>query len=79
MRFFATCAKGTEGALRRELVALRLGRVRGDRGGVAFEGPLEAGMGACLHVRTAMRVLLELGSGSPRELAMPGLPPTGTG
>ncbi len=60
MRFFATCAKGTEGALRRELVALRLGRVRGDRGGVGFEGPLEAGMRACLHARTAMRVLLEL-------------------
>ncbi len=61
MRFFATCAKGTEGALRRELVALRLPRVRGDRGGVAFEGDLEEGMRACLHARTAMRVLLELG------------------
>jgi putative N6-adenine-specific DNA methylase len=61
MRFFATCAKGTEGALRRELVALKLGRVHGDRGGVAFEGPLEAGMRACLHARTAMRILLELG------------------
>jgi 23S rRNA (guanine2445-N2)-methyltransferase len=34
--------------------------VRGDRGGVSFEGPLEAGMKACLHARTAMRVLLEL-------------------
>ncbi|WP_242346132.1 THUMP domain-containing class I SAM-dependent RNA methyltransferase [Anaeromyxobacter terrae] len=60
MRFFATCAKGTEGALRRELSALRLPAVRGDRGGVSFEGPLEAGMRACLHSRTAMRVLLEL-------------------
>jgi putative N6-adenine-specific DNA methylase len=61
MRFFATAAKGTEGALRRELAALRLRGVRGERGGVAFEGPLEAGMRACLHARTAMRVLLELG------------------
>jgi 23S rRNA G2445 N2-methylase RlmL len=61
MHFFATCAKGTEGALRRELVALKVGRVRGDRGGVAFEGPLEAGMRACLHSRTAMRMLIELG------------------
>jgi 23S rRNA G2445 N2-methylase RlmL len=60
MRFFATCAKGTEGALRRELAALRLAGVRGDRGGVAFEGRLEAGMRACLHARTAMRVLVEL-------------------
>jgi 23S rRNA G2445 N2-methylase RlmL len=59
-RFFATCAKGTEGALRKELAALRLGAVRGERGGVSFAGPLEAGMRACLHSRTAMRVLLEL-------------------
>jgi putative N6-adenine-specific DNA methylase len=60
LRFFATCAKGTEGALRRELATLRLKAVRGGRGGVSFEGPLEAGMRACLHSRTAMRVLLEL-------------------
>ena len=60
VRFFATTAKGTEGALRRELAGLRLGGVRGDRGGVWFEGELEAGMRACLHSRTAMRVLLEL-------------------
>jgi putative N6-adenine-specific DNA methylase len=58
--FFATCARGTEGALRRELGALRLHGVRGDRGGVAFEGDLDAGMKACLHSRVAMRVLLEL-------------------
>jgi putative N6-adenine-specific DNA methylase len=62
MRFFATCAKGTEGALRRELTALRLPAVRGARGGVSFEGPLEAGLRACLHARTAMRILLELGT-----------------
>ncbi len=61
MRFFATCAKGTEGALRRELSALRLHAVRGERGGVSFEGKLEAGMQACLHSRVAMRVLLKLG------------------
>jgi putative N6-adenine-specific DNA methylase len=61
MRFFATAARGTEGAVRRELSALRLHAVRGERGGVSFEGTLEAGMRACLHLRTAMRVLLELG------------------
>jgi 23S rRNA G2445 N2-methylase RlmL len=61
VRFFATCSRGTEGALRRELAALRLPAVRGDRGGVAFEGRLEHGMRACLWSRTAMRVLLELG------------------
>jgi putative N6-adenine-specific DNA methylase len=60
VRFFATCAKGTEGALRRELSGLRLHAVRGDRGGVSFEGKLEAGMKACLHSRVAIRILLEL-------------------
>jgi 23S rRNA G2445 N2-methylase RlmL len=60
VRFFATCARGTEGALKKELSGLRLHAVRGERGGVSFEGKLEAGMKACLHSRTAMRVLLEL-------------------
>jgi putative N6-adenine-specific DNA methylase len=60
MRFFATCAKGTEGALRRELTALKLRHVRGERGGVAFDGELEAAMRACLYSRVAMRVVLEL-------------------
>ncbi|HET9555077.1 MAG TPA: THUMP domain-containing protein [Anaeromyxobacteraceae bacterium] len=60
MRFFATCAKGTEGALRAELAALKLPALRGGRGGVHFEGRLEHGAKACLHSRTAMRVLLEL-------------------
>jgi putative N6-adenine-specific DNA methylase len=62
VRFFATCAKGTEGALRRELSALRLHAVKGARGGVSFEGDLAAGMKVCLHSRVAMRVLLQLGS-----------------
>lgn len=60
MEFFATCAKGTEGALRRELVALKLRHVRGERGGVSFDGELEAAMRACLHSRVAMRVVLAL-------------------
>ena len=60
MRFFATCAKGTEGALRKELGAAGLKHLKGERGGVHFEGGLEAGMRACLHARTAMRVLLEV-------------------
>ncbi|WP_050727309.1 THUMP domain-containing class I SAM-dependent RNA methyltransferase [Vulgatibacter incomptus] len=59
--FFATAAKGTEGALRDELRALRLPRVRADRGGVHFEGRLEDGMRACLWSRIAMRILLQLG------------------
>lgn len=60
MKFFASAAKGTEGVLRDELRALRLPRVRADRGGVHFEGTLEHGMRACLGSRVAMRVLQEL-------------------
>ena len=59
-RFFVTCARGTEGALRRELVALRIGSPRGDTGGVWFEGPLRMGMAVCLHARVAVRVLLQI-------------------
>ena len=59
-RFFVTCARGTEGALRRELVALRIGSPKGDAGGVWFEGPLRMGMAVCLHARVAMRVLLQV-------------------
>lgn len=60
MKFFASAAKGTEGVLRDELRALRLPRVRADRGGVHFEGGLHDAMRACLHSRIAMRVLWEL-------------------
>lgn len=60
MRFFVTAAKGTEGALRRELRELGLRGLRGDRGGAHFEGDLEAGMRACLWSRIGMRVLLHL-------------------
>ncbi len=60
-RFFATCARGTEGALRREIAALRIAGARGDTGGVSFEGPLDMGFAVCLHARVAMRVLLEVG------------------
>jgi 23S rRNA G2445 N2-methylase RlmL len=71
MKFFATCSKGTEGALRAELVAAGVRHVKGDRGGASFEGSLEVGMRACLHSRTAMRVLVELArfpAGDPEAL-----------
>jgi putative N6-adenine-specific DNA methylase len=60
MDFFATAAKGTEGALRDELRELRLRNVRADRGGVHFAGPIEDGWRACIELRTASRVLLLL-------------------
>lgn len=59
--FFATAARGTEGALRDELRELRLPKVRADRGGVHFGGELEHGMRACLRSRIALRVLMRLG------------------
>src|SRR5664279_5463864 len=59
-RFFVTCSKGTEGPLRRELVALRIRGPRGATGGVSFDGTLMDGMKVCLHSRVGMRVLLEV-------------------
>ncbi|MGC4091596.1 MAG: THUMP domain-containing protein [Polyangiaceae bacterium] len=61
MQFFASCAKGTEGALRAELSELGLPEVRGDRGGVRFSGERAHAFRACLWSRVAMRVLEPLG------------------
>jgi putative N6-adenine-specific DNA methylase len=61
MNFFATAAKGTEPALRDELRELGFHRVRADRGGVHFEGPMEEGFRACIEIRTAVRILALLG------------------
>jgi putative N6-adenine-specific DNA methylase len=60
LRFFATAAKGTEVALRDELREKRFRKVRADRGGVHFEGPLEEGYRACIELSVAVRVLLLL-------------------
>ncbi len=62
MKFFASAARGTEGALRDELRTIRLPRVKADRGGVHFEGTLDDAMRACLRSHLAMRVLVELGT-----------------
>lgn len=70
-RFFATAAKGTEGAVRDELRELRFRGVRATRGGVAFEGGEVEGHRACLELRTAVRVLQELATfeaSSPEQL-----------
>lgn len=66
-RFFVTCAKGTEGALRRELVATRIHGPKGATGGVSFDGTFMDGMKVCLHSRVGMRVLLEVGSFEARN------------
>jgi 23S rRNA G2445 N2-methylase RlmL len=60
--FFASAAKGTEGALRDELRELRIRGIRADRGGVHFGGSFEDAMRACYESRIAIRVLWRRGS-----------------
>lgn len=60
-QFFATAPRGTEDLCADELRALRAVTVAQRPGGVAFEGPFELGMRACLWLRTGMRVLLPIG------------------
>ena len=62
LKLVATCARGTEGAVRGELASLGMRHLRGSRGAVTFEGRMEDGMRACLWSRTAMRVLAPLAS-----------------
>lgn len=57
---FATAAKGTEGLLRDELRERRFRGVKATRGGVHFEGSLREALRACLELRIAQRVLVEL-------------------
>jgi len=57
MDYFATAPKGTERALRDELVELGFSGVKAERGGVHFQGPPSDGYRACLWSRVAMRVL----------------------
>lgn len=59
---FATAAKGTEGLLRDELRERRFRGVKATRGGVHFEGSLREALRACLELRIAQRVLVELTS-----------------
>lgn len=61
-QFFATAAKGTEGALRDELREHKFRHIKADRGGVHFGGDLEDAMRACYESRIAMRILWRRGS-----------------
>jgi 23S rRNA G2445 N2-methylase RlmL len=71
VRLFAAASHGTEPAVRDELRALRFHAVRADRGGVHFEGSRPELVRALLELRTAVRVLVEVGrfrATSEREL-----------
>jgi len=61
VRLFASTAKGTETALRDELMELGFARVRAQRGGVEFEGGRQDAYRACFWSRVAMRVLEPIG------------------
>lgn len=71
IRPFASCAKGLEGVLQRELTALALEGVQTQGAGVSFQGGLEAAYRVCLHSHVANRVLWPIHQGlaaSPEEL-----------
>jgi putative N6-adenine-specific DNA methylase len=69
--YFATCGRGVEGVLADELRALGATEVAPGRGGAGFRGDLALLYGACLWLRTAIRVLrpvLEAEVHSPDDL-----------
>jgi 23S rRNA (guanine2445-N2)-methyltransferase / 23S rRNA (guanine2069-N7)-methyltransferase len=62
--FVATCGRGLEGALARELTALGAEAVEERVAAVGFRGSIDAGYRAVLWSRVASRVLLPLAEGS---------------
>lgn len=56
-KYFATCARGLEAVLARELTALEAHNIESDRGGVHFAGDRAMLYRANLWLRTAIRVL----------------------
>jgi putative N6-adenine-specific DNA methylase len=69
--YFATCARGLEPVLARELTAIDAGEIEPGRGGVRFQGDSALLYRANLWLRTAVRVLrpvLEADVHSPDEL-----------
>lgn len=65
--YFATCPRGLEPVLTRELTALGAAELSATEGGVAFRGPLTVGYAANLESRVASRVLLRIHAGSYRH------------
>jgi 23S rRNA (guanine2445-N2)-methyltransferase / 23S rRNA (guanine2069-N7)-methyltransferase len=61
LEFFAACPRNVADLLAEELRALGVDVGREHPAGVGFSGPLAHGYLACLHSRTASRVILTLG------------------
>jgi 23S rRNA G2445 N2-methylase RlmL len=59
--WYATCPRGAEPALQRELQDLGAKGIRPGQGGVRFTGERETALRACLDLRTALRVLEPIG------------------
>lgn len=66
-QFFATCPRGLEAALARELSALGADHAQAADGGVAFAGTLETMYRSNLGSRIASRVLWRIGGGHYRS------------
>ncbi len=58
--FFATCSKGVEDLVQKELEQLEVFDTKIHTGGVAFSGDIENAYKACLWSRVASRILLQL-------------------
>ena len=65
--FFAACPRHVPELLAGELRALGLDVTRTHPAGVSFEGSLEHGLKACLHSRTASRIVLSLVTGAAED------------
>jgi len=61
-QYFATCAKGVEDLLQKELERQGVENSKLQTGGVAFSGGIEAALRACMWSRVASRILLQLKS-----------------
>jgi putative N6-adenine-specific DNA methylase len=62
LHLVAVCALGLEELLAGELAELAVGEIESERGAVSFRGSWEDCWRACWRLRTANRVLVELGS-----------------
>ena len=58
--FFATCSKGVEDLVLKELELLEISDTKIHTGGVAFDGDILSAYKACLWTRVASRILLQL-------------------
>ena len=58
--FFATCSKGVEDLVQKELEQLNITQTKLHTGGVSFSGDIRLAYKACLWSRVASRILLQL-------------------